>query len=353
MSDHRPNAPFRVGYIDYVPHPAFLETAAEDPALEIVRIAADQPEDAIRAALAECDGYYVMASRDELAKPFHVTDALLATLPRLLIAASYGAGYDTIDPEAGTRAGVLIVNQAGGNAEAVAEHAVGMMLGLLKRFPECHAAMRDGAAANRAAFMGRDILGKTVGLFGLGNVGTRVAEILRLAFRCRVLACDPYLDAATVAARGAEKMEKAGMLATADVISVHCPLTAETRGMMDAEAFAMMKPGAVFVTTARGSIHDEAALEAALASGHIAGAGLDVWEQEPPPAAHPLLHHPRVIATQHTAGVTHESRKLITSIAAQAFSDVAAGRMPPRIINPAVIPAFAARYKAARGRPIG
>lgn len=353
MSEHRTNAPFRVGYIDYVPHPAFLEAAAQDPALEIVRIAADQPEAAILAALAECDGYYVMASRDELAKPFHVTDALLTRLPRLLIAASYGAGYDTIDPEAGTRAGVLIINQAGGNAEAVAEHAVGMMLGLLKRFPECHAAMRVGAAANRPAFMGRDILGKTVGLFGLGNVGTRVAEILRLAFRCRVLACDPYLDAATVSARGAEKMEKAEMLATADVVSVHCPLTAQTRGMIDAEAFAMMKPGAIFVTTARGSIHDEAALQAALEAGHIAGAGIDVWEQEPPPATHPLLHHPRVIATPHMAGVTHESRLLITSIAAQAFSDVAAGRLPPRIINPAVIPTFAARYKAARGRPIG
>lgn len=352
MSENRTNAPFRVGYIDYVPHPAFLEKAGADPALEIVRIPANQPEDAILAALAECDGYYVMASRDELAKSFHVTDALLAKLPRLLIAASYGAGYDTIDPEAGTRAGVLVVNQAGGNAEAVSEHAVGMMLALLKRFPECHDAMKAGRAQDRAALKGRDLLGKTVGLFGLGNVGTRVSEILRLAFRCRILACDPYVDAEAMRARGAEKVDKATLLATADVVSIHCPLTAETRGMIDAEAFAAMKQDAIFVTTARGSIHVEAALQDALDSGRLAGAGVDVWDLEPPPVDHPLLHHPRVICTQHTAGVTEESRRLITSIAAQAFSDVAAARMPPRIINPAVIPRFADRYRSARGRAI-
>lgn len=347
------NAPFRIGYIDRVPHRAFLDTVAADPALEILRIGLDQPEEAMLAALAECDGYYVMASRDELPKPFHVTDALLAKLPRLLFVASTGAGYDPVDPEACTRAGVLLVNQAGGNAEAVAEHAVGLMLALLKRFPECHAGMLAGQAARREKFLGRNLLGKTVGLFGIGHVGSRTAEILNAAFRCRVLACDPYLDAATIAARGAEKVDKAKLLAEADVVSLHCPLTPESRGMIDAAAFAAMKPGAVFVTTARGSIHDEAALQAALESGHIAAAGLDVWEQEPPPADHPLLHDPRVIATQHTAGVTEESRTQITTIAAQAFSDVAAGRMPPRIINPAVKPRFAARYEAARGRAIG
>lgn len=346
------NAPFRVGYIDRVPHQAFLDTAAADPALEIVRIGLDQPEDAVIAALAQCDGYYVMASRDELPKPFHVTDALLARLPDLLMVGSYGAGYDPIDPDACTRAGVLLVNQAGGNAEGVAEHAVGLMLALLKRFPECHAGMAAGRAERREDFLGRNLLGKTVGLFGIGHVGTRTTEILKAAFRCRVLACDPYLDAAAIAARGAEKVDKATLLAESDVISVHCPLTPDSRGMLDAAAFAAMKPGAVFVTTARGSIHDEAALQAALQSGHIAAAGLDVWEQEPPPADHPLLRDPRVIATQHTAGVTQESRAQITTIAAEAFSDAAAGRMPPRIINPAVKPHFAARYEAARGRVI-
>ena len=343
---------FRVGYLSHVPHRSFLDTAAQEPLLEVVRIPLDQPEDAIIRALSGCHAYYVMASRDELPRPFHVGPALLARLPGLLMAASTGAGYDTADPAACTEAGVLLVNQAGGNAEGVAEHAVGMMLALLKRMPEAGAAMRAGRAADRGALMGRELRGRTVGLVGIGHVGTRVAEILRLAFGCRVLACDPYLDAATIAARGAEKVEMPELLAGSDIVSLHLPLTPESRGLMDARAFARMKPGAIFVTTARGSIHDERALHQALASGHLAGAGLDVWEREPPPADHPLLHLPNVIATQHTAGVTHESRANIARIAALAFAEAAHGRLPPRVINPEVVPRFAARWAAAFGRPM-
>jgi D-3-phosphoglycerate dehydrogenase len=343
---------FRVGYLSYVPHPSFLETAAMHPEMEVVRIPLDQPEAAVLAELQTVDAYYVMASRDELPTPFHVNAALLAQLPGLLMVGSTGAGYDTVDPNACTEAGVLLVNQAGGNAEGVAEHAVGMMLALLKRMPEAQAAMRAGKARDRNALMGRELRGRTVGLVGIGNVGTRVAEILRLAFSCPVLACDPYVDAATVAARGARKVEMPELLAESDVVSLHLPLASDSRNLMSAESFARMKPGAIFVTTARGNIHDEPALHAALASGHIAAAGLDVWEQEPPPPEHPLLNLDNVIVTQHTAGVTHESRSNITRIAALAFADAANGRLPPRIINPAVVPRFAARYEAVFGRAL-
>lgn len=343
---------FRVGYLSYVPHQSFLDTAAKEPLLEVVRIPLDQPEEAVVQALAGCHAYYVMASRDELPKPFHVRRELLSRLPGLLMVASTGAGYDTIDPLHCTEAGVLLVNQAGGNAEGVAEHAVGMMLALLKRMPEATAAMRAGRAQDRNALMGRELRGRVVGLVGIGHVGTRVAEILRLAFGCRVLACDPHLDAATVAARGAEKVEMPELLAESDVVSLHLPLTPESRGLLGEDAFARMKPGAIFVTTARGSIHDEPALHRALASGHLAGAGLDVWEQEPPPPDHPLLLLPNVILTQHTAGVTHESRANITRIAALAFAEAAHGRLPPRVINPAVVPRFAGRWAAAFGRPM-
>ena len=343
---------FRVGYLDHVPHRAFLDTAAKEPLLEVVRIPLDQPEGAVIAALGRCHAYYVMASRDELPRPFHVHRQLLSRLPDLLMVASYGAGYDTIDPAACTEAGVLLCNQAGGNAEGVAEHAVGMMLALLKRMPEAMAAMRQGRAQDRVALMGRELRGRTVGLVGIGHVGTRVAEICRLAFSCRVLACDPYLDAATVAARGAEKVDMDRLLAESDVVSLHLPLTAESRGLMNAAAFAKMKRGAIFITTARGSIHDEPALHAALRSGHLAGAGLDVWEQEPPPPDHPLLGLDNVILTQHTAGVTHESRANITRIAALGFAEAAHGRLPPRVINPEVVPRFAARWAKAFGRPL-
>ena len=343
---------FRVGYLSYVPHPSFLETLARHPEVEVVRIPLDQPEAAVLEGLQGVDAYYCMASRDELPKPFHVSAALLARLPRLLMVGSTGAGYDPIDPVACTAAGVLLVNQAGGNAEGVAEHAVGMMLALLKRMPEAQAAMRAGRAKDRNALMGRELRGRTVGLVGIGNVGTRVAEIVRLAFGCPVLACDPYVDAATVAARGARKVEMPELLAESDVVSLHLPLAPDSRGLMNAGSFARMKQGAIFVTTARGNIHEEPALQAALASGHIAAAGLDVWEQEPPPPSHPLLNMENVIVTQHTAGVTHESRSNITRIAALAFVDAANGRLPPRVINPEVIGRFAARYEAAFGRAL-
>jgi len=343
---------FRVGYLSHVPHQAFLDTAAQDPALEVVRIPLEQPEPAVIAALRGVDAYYCMASRDELPKPFHVHAALLAQLPGLLMVGSTGAGYDPVDPAACTAAGVLLVNQAGGNAEGVAEHAVGMMLALLKRMPEATAAMRAGRARDRNALMGRELRGRTVGLVGIGHVGTRVAEIVRLAFGCPVLACDPYLDAATIAARGARKVAMPELLATSDVVSLHLPLSGESRDLMNGASFAAMRPGAIFVTTARGTIHAEPALHAALASGHLGGAGLDVWEQEPPNADHPLLRLDNVIVTQHTAGVTHESRANITRIAALAFGDAAHGRLPPRVINPEVVPRYTARWEATFNRPM-
>ncbi|MDO9707699.1 hydroxyacid dehydrogenase [Paracraurococcus lichenis] len=343
---------FRVGYLSHVPHQSFLDTAAQHPELEILRIPLEQPDSAVLDALRGVDAYYCMASRDELPKPFHVQAALLEQLPDLLMVGSTGAGYDPVDPEACTAAGVLLVNQAGGNAEGVAEHAVGMMLALLKRMPEAGAAMRAGHARNRNALMGRELRGRTVGLVGIGHVGTRVAEILDRAFSCTVLACDPYLDKETIAGRGARKVEMDELLAESDVVSLHLPLTPESRSLMGADSFARMRKGAIFVTTARGNIHDEPALHEALRSGHLAGAGLDVWEQEPPAPDHPLLHMPNVIVTQHTAGVTHESRANITRIAALAFADAAKGKLPPRIINPAVIGRFRERYAARLGRPI-
>jgi D-3-phosphoglycerate dehydrogenase len=343
---------FRVGYLAHVPHQSFLDTAAQHPELEVVRIPLDQPEAGVLEALRGVDAYYCMASRDELPKPFHVTTTLLAQLPDLLMVGSTGAGYDPVDPKACTAAGVLLVNQAGGNAEGVAEHAVGMMLALLKRMPEAGAAMRAGRAKDRNALMGRELRHRTVGLVGIGHVGTRVAEIVRLGFSCPVLACDPYLDAATIAARGARKVEMPELLAESDVISLHLPLSPESRNLINAGSFARMRKDAIFVTTARGNIHDEPALHEALRSGHLAGAGLDVWEQEPPNPEHPLLHMNNVIVTQHTAGVTHESRANITRIAALAFADAAKGTLPPRIINPEVVPRFAERYAKKLGRPI-
>jgi D-3-phosphoglycerate dehydrogenase / 2-oxoglutarate reductase len=337
--------PLRVAYIDPPIYPSFVQVLEAAPGIALQRLTLDDPPERIAAALASCEGYYVMASRDELPPQWAVSDALLAAMPNLLVAASYGAGYDTIDVAACDGAGVGVVSQAGGNAEGVAEHTLAMMIALLKRIPETHAAMRAGAIRERDAFLGREIAGRAVGLVGLGKIGSRVAQMLA-AFGCRVLACDPYLDAAACAARGGEKADLPRLLAESDVVSIHCPLTAETRGMIGRDAIAAMRPGAIFVNTARGGIHDEAALLEALRIGRVAGAGLDVWDQEPPPKDHPLLAHPCVIASPHMAGVTHESRDRVARMAADAFLAVAAGELPPRLVNPGVAERLTQRIAA-------
>ena len=238
---------------------------------------------------------------------------------------------------------------------AVAEFTLGAILAETRKIREGHEALRAGnwrGDLYRADVTGRELNEMTVGVIGYGNIGTKVVRLLR-AFGARVLVHDPYIQLAPEdAAAGVELVAFDRLLAESDVVTMHARVTAETRHMMNADAFAAMKPGSVLVTTARGSIHDEGALLAALNSGHLAAAGLDVWEQEPPPADHPLLSHPAVIATQHTAGVTHESRAMITRIAAEAFSAFAAGRFPPRIINPQVKTVVAERYRAALGRPL-
>ena len=242
-----------------------------------------------------------------IGKHLQVTDALLAKTPNLVAVSSNGAGYDTIDVDACTRQGIIVVNQSGGNKEAVAEHALAMLLTLSKRIIEVDRRMRRAPDIPRNAFIGTELLDKTIGIIGIGNVGGRLAELCKGLFRMRVLAYDPYLSAAQIAAKGAEKVEKLDdMLRQADYVSVNAPYTKETKNMMGAREFALMQKHAYFVTTARGGIHDEDALAEALAAKQIAGAGLDVWEDEPPPHDHRLMAFDNVLVSPHTAGATDE-----------------------------------------------
>jgi D-3-phosphoglycerate dehydrogenase len=171
----------------------------------------------------------------------------------------------------------------------------------------------------------------------------------------RVLAFDPYLSPDEVEARGAEKVVSLEeLLRRSDYVSVNCPLTAETRFMLDATRFAQMHPHAFFITTAPGGIHDETALAAALAAGQIAGAGLDVWEDEPPPVDHPLLKFDNVLVSPHTAGITRQSRHNIARIAGEQMLDILDGRRPPRLLKPEVWPVYAERFTRILGfRPDG
>jgi D-3-phosphoglycerate dehydrogenase len=339
----------RVFYVKYLSHPIFSELLQARGDVRLDRLENDSAREIAAPILAAAHAYQIGAARDELARIYHVDDDLLRRAPNLLIVSSNGAGYDTVDVGACTKAGVLVLNQSGGNKQSVAEHVLAMLLTLSKRIAETDRLMRREASLNRNAYLGTEAHGKTIGIVGLGNVGTRVAELVRGLFGMRVLACDPYLSAAEISKRGGEKVDLDTLLANADYVSINCPLTDETRGMIGARQFALMRPHAYFITTSRGFIHDEEALAEALRNKKIAGAGLDVWAKEPPPLDHPLLKFDNVLVSPHTAGVTKEARTNMARIAAEQLLDTLDGKRPPRIVNPEVWPAYVRRFERAFG----
>jgi D-3-phosphoglycerate dehydrogenase / 2-oxoglutarate reductase len=345
----------RVFYVNNVAAQVYLEILAKRPDIHIDKLQNDSPEYEIEPVLSQAHAYQIGSSRQELVMKLQGHAPLLRQCPNLLVLSTNGAGFDTISLEDATAAGVAVVNQAGGNKEGVAEHVMAMMLTLSKRIVMSDHAMRAGAAYRRQEFMGDDVQGRTIGIIGLGHVGSRVAELCRGLFQMRVIAYDPYLTAEQIAAKGAEKVATLeAMLRQADYVSVNCPHTAETRGMMGAAQFELMSPHSYFITTARGGIHDEAALAAARTAKQIAGAGLDVWEDEPPPSEHPLLRFDNVVVSPHTAGITRQSRHNIAKIAAEQLLDILDGKKPPRLLNPDVWPLYSDRFSRILGfRPQG
>ena len=339
----------RVFYVKYLAHEIYADILRKRPDVRLDRLENESAEAISAPILAAAHAYQIGAARDELAPQFHVDRDLLRRAPNLLIVSSNGAGYDPVDVEACTEAGVVVVNQSGGNARSVAEHALGMLLTLSKRILEADRALRRDPNVNRNALIGTEAQGKTIGVVGLGNVGRRIAELCNGLLGMKVLAYDPYLDATEMAARGGEKVELDDLLRRSDYVSISCPLTKDSRGMIGARQFALMQPHAYFITTARGFIHDEAALVEALRDKRIAGAGLDVWAKEPPPPDHPLLQFDNVLASPHTAGVTREARANMGRIAAEQILDALDGKRPPRLINPEVWPRYAKRFERTFG----
>jgi D-3-phosphoglycerate dehydrogenase len=266
-----------------------------------------------------------------------------------LVISTSGAGYDPVNVEACTDAGVLVVNQSGANAEAVAEHVVAMMLSLSKNIVQTDRSLRRERGLDREAFKGRNAQGRTVGIIGLGQVGQRVARICGRGLEMRVLAYDPYLTATAIQARGATPMPLPNLLAQADFVTVHCPLNAETKNMLGQRELALMQSSAFLINTARGGIIDEDALAEALTAGQIAGAGIDVWVVEPPPLDHALLSFDNVIVTYHTAGVTVDSRHAMAQWNAEQLVQIFQGQRPPRLINPEAWPQFSQRFERTFG----
>jgi D-3-phosphoglycerate dehydrogenase len=225
----------------------------------------------------------------------------------MLVVTRIGVGFDAVDVPALSRRKVPLMVAGTANSPSVAECAVFMMLTLAKRATEMHSLVRDNRWPDRLGMLPFDLFGKTILVVGFGRIGSRTAKRC-LAMEMNVLIYDPYKSAAEIKAAGCEPVtDLDAALPRADFVSIHCPKNAETIGMFNAARLKLLKPTAYLINTARGGIVDEAALHAALVSGKLAGAGLDVFEQEPPPAGHALFALPNVIMAPHVAGVTVEA----------------------------------------------
>jgi D-3-phosphoglycerate dehydrogenase len=338
-----------VVWFDDGKRPNVADLLEQEPDIFFARLSYDAPEAENWKALSAAHVYCISSTRQEMRREYRCDAALLARCPDLLVVSTSGAGYDTVDARACTAAGVLLVNQSGANADAVAEHALAMLLSLSKNIPQTDRTLRSAKRLSREHFKGWNAHGRTIGLVGIGNTGRRLARMCALGLQMKVLACDPYLSAEEIHERGATKVDFAALLAQSRFVSIHCPYNDETRNMIGERELAAMQPGSYLVTTARGGVVDENALAAALASGHLAGAGVDVWNEEPPPVSHPLLALPNVIATHHTAGITHDSRENMRNWNAEQVLGILRGERPPRLVNPDAWPGFSRGFERLFG----
>jgi len=247
-----------------------------------------------------------------------VTAKLLERATKLKVVGRAGIGVDNVDIPAATARGVIVMNTPFGNSITTAEHAIALMFALARQIPSADASTQAGKwEKNR--FMGVEITGKTLGIIGCGNIGTNVAA-RGIGLKMRVLAYDPFLSDERAVEIGVEKVELDDLLARADIITLHTPLTAQTKNILSAQNIAKTKKGVRIINCARGGLVDEAALRAALDSGHVAGAAFDVFIEEPA-TANPLFGHPNVVATPHLGAATSEAQENVALQVAEQMSD--------------------------------
>ena len=251
------------------------------------------------AAVAESDA---LITRSGTA----VTPELVSSGSRLRVIGRAGVGLDNVDVDASTERGILVINAPTANIMSATEHTMAMLLALCRNIPEAHASVKRGEWT-RSKFMGIELDGKTLGVIGLGRIGTRVTARAR-GFGMRVIAYDPYIADSVFERVNAQRVTLDQLLAQADVITVHTPMTDETRAMIGADEIAKMKDGVIVLNIARGGIYDEAALADALNRGKIAGAAIDVYEEEPPGKDHPLVSAKNVILSPHIGANTIEAQ---------------------------------------------
>ena len=294
--------------------------------------------EAIHAALPAYEG---LITRSGTA----VTAELLAHAPKLRIVGRAGVGVDNVDVEACSRRGIVVVNAPYGNVVSAAEHTVGMLLALVRRIPEAHERLKT-LEWNRGLY-GAELFRKTIGIVGLGKVGSRVAARLR-GFEADVLVHDPYIPEARARDLGARLTDFDTLLRTADVITFHVPLSSETEAMVAARELAVTKRGVRIVNCARGGIVHEADLLAALESGQVSGAAIDVWSEEPPQSetVRRLIQHPRVVVTPHLGANSSEAQVNVSVDVARQFVAFRDGELVEHAVNiPVGDPASAAELR--------
>lgn len=266
---------------------------------------------------------------------FPGTATTFARARRLQAVVRFGIGHDNLDLAAATAAGIGVVNTPEAPTESTAEFTIALLLAVARRVALADRRMRTGCTGLGPELQGTDLAGKTLGLVGCGRIGQRVAEIAR-ALRMTVQAFDPHVTAPPAGVSLCPDL--ATLLATSDAVSLHVPLLPETRHLLNTRTLALMKPGALLINAARGAIVDEAALHAGLLDGRIGGAGLDVWDPEPPAASQPLLQLDNVVATPHIAAYTAEGRRRSHHAAVEQALMILRGERPPALLNPAVWP---------------
>jgi D-3-phosphoglycerate dehydrogenase len=253
----------------------------------------------------------------------------IARAKKLRVISKQGVGIENVDVAAATARGIAVYRTPGVNKEAVAELALGLALSVVRRITEFDRQIQGSAKVERANFLGLESWGKTVGVVGMGDIGTRIARKWHAAFDASIVAYDPYVEAGRwpdiphVRARSLQEL-----LPQVDILTLHLPFTKESNGMIDAAALALMKPTAVVINTSRGGIVDEAALYQAIAAGKLFGAGLDVFDVEPPTLDNPLLQLPTVVATPHAGGGTYETQVRSSLLVAEQLFEALAGGQP-------------------------
>lgn len=262
---------------------------------------------------------------------------LLDHAPDLVVVARHGVGMDNVDLDAHTRRGICVLWTPDAMRLSVAEHTVGLMLSLSRCLDLSRQILQSGEYTRRHDMRMVNLRGKTLGIIGCGRIGGRVAEICSGSLGMKVIVYDPYIPAAQAADVGAELWPSLGdVLAASDVVSLHVPLTAETQHMISRQQLAQMKRSAYLINCARGPVVDEPALVAALRAGRIAGAGIDVFEEEPPSADNPLFHMPNVAVTPHSAGSAQECLEEIATTLARDLHALMRGIRPTYLANPEV-----------------